>query len=103
MLICAATATSQITAFEDTDRRIRIVKRQAGTLRNVTSVLGCVDGTIAPALSVMVCGAILMTIHRAYQAERGVEPAARRSRRPLPPGRAGRAVTLPIRPALRGA
>jgi len=36
--------------------------------------LGCGDGAIAPALSVIVSGAIVMTVHRAYRAERGAEP-----------------------------
>ena len=54
--------------------RIRIVKRQAGALQNVTSALGCGDCAIAPALSVIVSGAILMTVRRAYRAERGAEP-----------------------------
>jgi len=40
----------------------------------VTSALGCGDGAIAPALSVIVSGAILMTVHGAYRAERGAEP-----------------------------
>ena len=55
-------------------RRIRIVKWQAGALQNVTSALGCGDGAIAPALSVIVSGASLMTVRRACQAERGAEP-----------------------------
>ena len=54
--------------------RIPIVKRQAGALRNVTSAVGCVDDAMAPAFSVMVGGAVRMTVHRAYQAERGGEP-----------------------------
>lgn len=35
---------------------------------------GCGDGAIAPALSVIVRGAILMTVRRACQTERGAEP-----------------------------
>jgi hypothetical protein len=38
------------------------------------SALGCGDGAIAPALSVIVSGAILMTVRRTCQAERGAEP-----------------------------
>jgi hypothetical protein len=53
---------------------MRIVKWRAGVLRNVTTALGCVDGVIAPAVIVMVSGAVLMAVHRAYQAERGAEP-----------------------------
>ena len=52
----------------------RIVKRQVGALENVTSALGCGDGAIAPALSVIVSGAILMTVPGAHQAQRGAEP-----------------------------
>ena len=55
-------------------RRIRIVKLQVIALQNVTSALDCGDGAIAAALSVIVSGAILMTVHRAYRAERGAEP-----------------------------
>ena len=40
----------------------------------MASALGCVDGAIAPALSVMFSGAVLLTVHRAYRAERGAEP-----------------------------
>jgi hypothetical protein len=40
----------------------------------VTSALECGDGAMAPALSMIVSDAILMTVHRAYHAERGAEP-----------------------------
>ena len=40
----------------------------------MTSALGCGDGAIPPTLSVIVSGAILMTVHKAYRAERGAEP-----------------------------
>jgi hypothetical protein len=39
----------------------------------VTSALECGDGAMAPALSMIVSDAILMTVHSAYHAERGAE------------------------------
>jgi hypothetical protein len=41
-------------SFGRPERRIRIVKRRAGTLQNVSSALGCGYGAPAPALSMIV-------------------------------------------------
>jgi hypothetical protein len=62
----------------DTDRQA------AGScLQEVTPTQAWGDGAMAPAFSMIVSDAILMTVHRAYHAERGAEPDASASSRPI--------------------